>query len=406
MSVTTVKRAYKYRFYPTPEQENALARTFGCVRVVWNQVLDRRTRRYRVEGAATSYADSDKMLTALKREEQFSWLREVSSVPLQQTLRHQHRAMVNFFEKRARYPRHKTRKRGKDSATYTERGFSFRDGVLRLAKMPEPLDVRWSRPLPEGAVPSTVTVSRDRAGRHFVTLLVEEAVEHLPGKEKAVGIDLGVKTWAVDSEGNRIEAPSHLKRALRKVERAQRAYSRTDKGSGKRAKARKRLTRAHARVADIRTDFLHKESTRIIRENQVVVLEDLAVQAMTRSARGTVESPGRRVAQKAGLNRGILNGAWGKFRSMIEYKAHWYGRQVVIADRFYPSSKTCSACGYLLDALPLKVRTWECPSCRVRHDRDHNAAVNLRDFALGQREKKNARGGPVRPLSTVLGGAA
>lgn len=406
MTTATVKRAYKYRFYPTPQQHHDLMRTFGCVRVVWNEVLQRRTQRYRTQGASTSYADSDRMLTALKAEPEFSWLSQVSSVPLQQTLRHQHKAMTGFFEKRTAYPRLKTRRRSKASATYSVRGFRWDGQHLILAKMDQPLDIVWSRPLPDGAQPSTVTVSRDRADRWFVSFLVETTVQSLPATDKAVGVDLGVKTWAVTSDGEQIARPDNLVRAHAKVARAARAYSRTSKGSHRREKARARLARAHARVGDIRTDFLHQTSTRIIRENQTVVLEDLAVQAMTRSARGTVESPGTRVAAKAGLNRGILDGAWGSFRSMIEYKAAWYGRTVVIADRFYPSSKTCSACGFLLDSLPLSVRTWTCPSCRTRHDRDHNAAMNLRDFALGQGEKRNARGGPVRPLDLVSGGTA
>lgn len=404
MHTSTVRRAYKYRFYPTFEQTQQLSRTFGCVRVVWNQLLEARTRRWRVEGAATSYADSDRMLTKLKQQPEFAWLNEVSSVPLQQALRHQHKALTSFFEKRARYPRYKAKKRGKDSATYTRSAFRYRDGVLTLAKMTGPLEIVWSRPLVEGAVPSTVTVSRDQAGRWFVSLLVEQTVAHLPEAQTVVGVDLGVATWVATSAGEHLRMPETLRRAQEKATRAQRELSRKAKGSTKAHKVRRRLARAHVTVADIRRDFLHQTSTRIVRENQTVVLEDLAVQAMTRSARGTVETPGERVKQKAGLNRGILNGSWAQFRAMLEYKAHWYGRTVVIADRFYPSSKTCSACGHLLDVLPRSARAWDCPVCRTRHDRDVNAATNLVAFALGLREKQNARGGPVRPLDPASSG--
>lgn len=400
MTSTTVKRAYKYRFYPTPEQASELARTFGCVRFVWNRVLDQRTRRYRTESVSTSYADSDKMLTALKRDRQTLFLNEVSSVPLQQTLRHQHKALTAFFDGRARYPRFKRRHRGKDAATYTSRGFRLRDGELFLAKMSQPLQISWSRELPVGAEPTSVTISRDAADRFFVSVLVEETVEHLPtAANEAVGVDLGVATWAVTSAGEQISAPQHFRARQQRVIRAQKKLSKRAKGSTRRHRARQRLARAHAKLADAREDFLHQESTRIIRENQAVILEDLAVQAMTTSAKGTVESPGRRVKQKAGLNREILNGSFGRFRSMIEYKAHLYGRDVVIADRFFPSSKTCSSCGYLLDTLDLTTRSWSCPGCGATHDRDHNAAKNLADFALGLREKQNARGGPVRPLA-------
>lgn len=408
MSTGVVKRSYRYRLYPNRVQVEQLSRTFGCVRFVWNRVLDERTRRYRVDGVSTSYADSSRMLTALKKTPEASFLNEVSSVPAQQTLRHQSAAFQAFFEGRARYPRFKRKHRGTEAAEYTRSGFKLEGTRLRLARIDGPVTVRWSRPLPGGAYPSTVTVSRDRAGRWFVSMLVETTAEPLPPVDRAVGVDLGVKTWAVvadDIDAETIDLPGSLATAQRRVTRAQKRLSRTRKGSHRRAKARERLARAHARVADIRTDFLHQTSTRLVRDNQTVVVEDLAVKAMTRSTRGTVEAPGHRVAQKAGLNRRMLDGAWAEFRRQLEYKTVWYGRDLVVADRWFPSSKTCSSCGYLLDKLSLSTRRWTCPGCGAVHDRDVNAARNLRAFALGLREKQNARGGPVRPLGQPSGTA-
>lgn len=404
MSSKPVKRAYKYRFYPTPEQADLLNRTFGCVRVVWNEILQRRTMRYRIEGASTSFADSSRMLTALKKEPEFEWLNDASAVPLQQTLRHQHRALQGFFEKRTGYPRFKTCRRSRPSATYVGDAFSFRGGLLRLAKMSGPLDIRWSRPLPKDTQPSSVTVSRDSAGRWFISLLVEVDIRQLKPNKNVIGIDLGVRDMAITSTGEKFTPDFACKQ--QRVKHWQKRYSRTEQGSQRREKARRKVARAHARVADARRDFLHQTSTRIIRENQTVVLEDLAVKAMTRSSRGTVENPGKRVRQKAGLNRGMLNHSFGEFRQMIQYKADWYGREVIIADRFYPSSKTCSACGFLLDKLDRGAKQWTCPNCKSRHDRDINAAKNLVAFALGQGEKRNARGGPVSPLDLTSSGTA
>lgn len=335
------------------------------------------------------------MLTRLKKEEEFSWLNDVSSVPLQQTLRHQHAAFQGFFTKRANYPRFKN-KRSNSSATYVGKGFTFRNGRIKLAKMKDPLDIRWSRGLPEGVSPSSVTISKDKSNRYFISILVEEVIPQLPTVNKSVGIDLGVTVAVVTSEGDTFHPD--LKAARRKVIKCQKNLSRKSKGSKRRNKARLKLARAHAHLADKRRDFLHKTTTTLIRENQTIVVEDLNVKGMTSSAKGTLDSPGKNVKQKAGLNRSILNHSFGEFRTMLEYKADWYGREVIVVDRFYPSSKVCSECGHLMTQMPLRVRLWTCPACHAEHDRDINAAKNLAAFALGHREKKNARGGPVRPM--------
>jgi putative transposase len=302
------------------------------------------------------------LLTKWKARDEFAFLNDVSCVPLQQCLRHQQSAFTNFFAKRARYPRFKSRKRGKASAEYTRSAFRWRDGQLTLAKMAAPLDIRWSRPLPKDAQPSTVTVSQDAAGRWHVSILVETCVEQLPASQGTIGVDLGVTSLATLSTGEKIFNPRHEKRARARLVRAQRALASKQKGSANRAKARLAAARIHARVADRRRDVLHKLSTRLVRENQTIVIEDLAVANMLHSR---------------SLARVISDAAWSEFRSMLEYKASWYGRRVVVVDRWLPSSKTCNGCGLVKDAMPLHIRMFECAGCGLVLDRDHNAALNI-----------------------------
>jgi putative transposase len=356
-----VKRAFKYRFYPTPAQAAELRRTFGCVRLVYNRALEARSTAWRDEQRRVSYAESSAMLTAWKRDPELAFLGEVSSVPLQQSLRHLQTAFVGFFDKRARYPRFKSRKRGKQSAEYTRSGFRWRDGQLTLAKMTEPLRIVWSRPLPEGAEPSTVTVSRDPAGRWFCSILVETTVASHPVTDTAVGLDAGINSLVTLSTGKKIPNPRHERRDRARLARAQRALSRKQKGSNNRERARHKLARIHVRIADRRRDVLHQLSTRLIRENQTVVIEDLAVRNMLGNHR---------------LARAISDAAWSQLRAMLTYKCRWYGRELIVLDRWFPSSKTCSACGAVRDELPLNVREWQC-QCGAVHDRDVNAACTI-----------------------------
>jgi putative transposase len=359
MSGRLVKRAYKYRFYPTPKQADLLNRTFGCVRYVYNRALAERSRAWTQERKRVTFADTCRMLTAWKAEPETAWLYEVSNVALQQGLQHLQQGFVNFWGKHAKYPNFKSKHKSRASATFTTSGFRYKDGRVFLAKMTEPLDVRWSRPLPEGAEPSTVTVSRDAAGRWFVSVLAEAMVEALPPLGAAVGIDAGITSLLTLSTGEKIANPRHERRDRERLARAQRELSRKQKGSANRQKARRKAARVHARIADRRADFLHKLSTRIIRENQTVVIEDLSVRNMLRNH---------------SLARAISDASWSEFRRMLEYKADWHGRTVIAVDRFYPSSKTCSACGAIAAKLPLGVRGWECCGCGTSHDRDVNAA--------------------------------
>ncbi|MDT3725022.1 RNA-guided endonuclease TnpB family protein [Streptomyces sp. DSM 41972] len=385
MATTHVKRAFKYRFYPTDAQAAELSRTFGCVRKVYNLALQARTEAWVLRSERINYNATSAMLTAWKKTEELAFLNDVSSVPLQQCLRHLQSAFTNFFGKRAKYPRFKSKKKSRKSAEYTTSGFRFRDGRLTLAKMAEPLDIVWSRPLPEGAAPSTVTVSQDRAGRWFVSLLVEDpTVKPLPATGTTVGVDVGLEHLLTLSTGEKVSNPRHERKDRARLALAQRRLAKKRKGSANRARARRRVARIHARIADRRRDHLHKLTTRLVRENQTVVIEDLSVRNMVRNR---------------SLARAISDAAWSDFRGMLEYKAQWYGREVIAVDRFFPSSKLCSNCGTLQGRMPLHVRTWTC-DCGAVHDRDVNAAKNLLAAGLAV----SACGAGVRPQRSTPGG--
>jgi putative transposase len=367
MSSRVVKRAYRYRFYPTPEQADLLNRTFGSVRYVYNRALAERSAAWALEQRRVTFADTCRMLTAWKSDPQTAWLYEVSNVALQQGLQHLQQVYVNFWGKRGRYPRFKSKHKSRASATFTTSGFRYRDGRVTLAQMSAPLDIRWSRPLPAGAEPSSVTVSRDSSGRWHISILTECPVAVLPPAEAAVGIDAGITSLVTLSTGEKIANPRHEQRDRRRLARAQRNLSRKQKGSANRAKARVKVARVHARIADRRRDHLQKLSTRISRESQVVIIEDLSVAGMVRNHT---------------LARAISDASWSELRRQLEYKADWYGRRVVAVDRFYPSSKTCSACAAITADMPLNVREWTCAACGAVHDRDVNAAVNIRAAGL------------------------
>jgi putative transposase len=280
-----MRTAYRCRAYPGAEQQVMLNRTFGCVRVVWNRTLAARQARYASGRRSVSYAETDRALTVLKRDPELAWLGEVSCVPLQQALRHQHGAFQSFFTRRARYPRFKSR-RGRQSATWTRSAFRIRGTGLYLAKMSEPLPVTWTWP----------------------------------------GIDLaGLNPTSVTVARQRIPHPRHMDRHERRLQRWQRRLARCQKGSANRAKARRKVARAHARVTDARRDFLHQASTSLVRRYDVIAVEDLAVANMVRNR---------------SLARAISRTGWAEFRRQLEYKAHRYGRTLVVADRWFPSSKT------------------------------------------------------------------
>jgi putative transposase len=364
--------AYKCRAYPTAEQAAVLHRTFGCARLVWNRLLAWRRHRWYRQQQSTNVSQANAFLTALKADPELAFLREVSSVPLQQVTRIQQQAFAHFFAGRSRYPRFKSRT-GRQAAEFT-RGFRWRNGRLWLAKLDVPLDLVWSWPdtAPASLDPSTVTVSRGPDGRWYVSLAVDVPDPSFPSPTgTAIGIDLGIGDFAVTSDGERIANPRLLARKARNLARYQRRMARCQPGSHNRTRAKAKVARAHRKVAAARADFLHRTSIGLVRRYDTIVVEDLHVVGMLRNRK---------------LAKAISDCGWGTFRRMLEYKAARAGRRLVVIDRWYPSSKTCSACGYLLDSLKLSIRTWTCP------DRDVNAAQNI--LAAGR--AVTACGGDVR----------
>lgn len=375
-----VTRAFKYRFYPTPEQEALLNRTFGSVRYVYNRALALRSHAWLQEQKRVNYYDTSKLLTEWKQNPETEWLQDVSSVPLQQSLRHLQAAFVAFWEKRAKFPAFKSKRKGRHSATFTRMAFSYRDGRVTLAKCVAPLNIRWSQPLPKDADPSSVTVSRDPAGRWHISIQVEAIVEALPAVTTTVGIDMGITCLVALSTAEKVPNPQHERKDRARLALVQRRLSRKANGSANRFKARVKVAKVHARIADRRRDVLHKLSTRIVHENQVVIIEDLAIRNMVRNH---------------SLARSIFDASWSEFRRQLEYKAAWYGRTVVAIDRWCPSSKTCSVCGWVATTMPLNVRSWIC-QCGAIHDRDVNAARNIQAAGLAVL----ACGDGVRPSRT------
>ena len=368
-----VQKAFKYRFFPTDKQSAQLARTFGCARYVYNQALDFRSKAWRQEKKSVGYHDTALKLTEWKKEPERAFLCGVSSVVLQQSLRNLDDAFTNFFEKRAEYPKFKSR-RHRQSARYAANAFTFRDSQITLAKQSAPLDIAWSRPLPEDAKLLSLTVSRDTANRYFVSILVETDVQPLKQVKAEVGIDVGIKTLATTSDGEKIENARPLVRREKRLRILQRRLSRKVKDSNNRKKARFRVARLHTRISDIRRDTLQQFTTRIIRENQAIYVEGLNVAGMVKNHN---------------LARHIADAAFGEIFRELEYKAEWYGRTYLALNRFFPSSKLCSSCGYLLDELPLSVREWDCLVCGAHHDRDINAAINIK--LMGQYLLKTTR---------------
>ena len=374
-----IKRAYRFRFYPTPEQKVILARTFGCARFAYNHMLRQRTEAWNERQERMGYHESSAALTVLKKTEEYGWLNEVSSVPVQQALRHLQTAFTNFFAQRAKYPNFR-RKDGPQSAEYTTSAFRWDGAALKLAKMKEPLAIRWSRAIPKGAKLTTVTVSKDTAGRHHVSMLCDDVVSARPVAAGQIGIDLGLAHFAILSNGEKIAAPNVFRKNEAKLAKLARRLAKKQRGSANRKKARVKVARMHARTTDSRRDFLHKLSTRLINENQVIAIESLSVKNMQKNRR---------------LSKSISDAGWSEFRRQLEYKAQWYGRTLIGIDRWYPSGKRCSDCGHTIAKMSLETRAWTCPECGSIHDRDINAARNVLAAGLAV----SAHGESVSPMS-------
>ncbi|WP_406377215.1 RNA-guided endonuclease InsQ/TnpB family protein [Streptomyces sp. NBC_00197] len=381
---------YSFRLYPDPGQQRALARAFGCARVVFNDAVRAREGARKAEQPFPTAGElSRRLITEAKRTVERSWLGEVSAVVLQQSLRDVETAYRNYFASlkgdrkgpKIGPPRFKSRKDARQSIRFTANArWNITDnGRLILPKVGA-VKVKWSRTLP--TTPSSVTVIKDAAGRYFASFVVDTdpAVDarRMPDTDRAIGIDLGLTHFAVLSDGRKIDSPRFLRRAEKKLKKTQRKLARKQKGSKNRGKARLKVARAHATVADARREFHHQLSTQLISENQGIAVEDLPVTGLARTR----------------LAKSVHDAGWASFISMLEYKADRYGRTLVKIGRFTPTSQTCSTCGVKGGPKPLNVREWTCGTCGTVHDRDINAAINVKT-AAGL--AVSACGAPVRP---------
>jgi putative transposase len=385
-----VQVRYRYRIYPTPGQQQALARAFGCARVVYNDCL-----RIREECHSRGEKISDtemqrRVITLAKAAPGRAWLGEVSSVALIQACQDARRAYQNWFDSltgrrkgpKVRHPKPR-RKHGRQAIRLTRNGFALHAGRLYVAKVGD-IRVQWSRDLP--SEPSSVTVIRDPDGRYYASFVAQRQATPLPACDREVGIDLGLASLMVTSDGEVVANPRLYRTAQRRLRRAQRVLSRRQKASSNRVKARHRVAVVHRKVRDARLDHAHKTALRLVRDNQAVYVEDLAVSALGRTW----------------LAKSVADAGWAQLVRCIEEKAARYGRTFVKIGRFEPTSRVCSACGVNDGPKPLGVRAWVCAACGTVHDRDVNAAKNI--LAAGRAERRNACGAGVRPSPTVAAG--
>ena len=383
-----IKRTYRYRIYPNEGQRQELARTFGCSRWVYNWALETKTKAYYQDEKSLSFTDLSSRLTSKKKEEETEWLSEVSAVTLQQSLRNLNQAFTNFFEGRAEYPSFKSKK-DDQTARYVGTAFDIRKEngkrKLRLSKMPGLINIRWSRELP--SEPSSCTVTKNAAGQYHVCLVCSEEIQTLPrvngedGDLRFVGVDLGIESLLTLSTGEKVGNPRWFENEYERLRREQQKLSRKEKGSNNWVRQKKRVAKVHQRIQDRRKDFIEKLTTRLVESWDVIVVEDLSVKAMQ---------------QNGSLARHIGQAGWGQIVRRLRDKCEWYGRTLVIADRWFPSSQRCSECGHLGRKKPLDVRDWTCSECGEHHDRDINAAKNLsrvgqtRIYAPGDLGKSDA----------------
>ncbi len=363
-----MKARFRYRFYPTDQQQQRLAQLFGCVRVVWNDAL---ALCKQSEKKPKSAELQKIVITQAKKTEERAWLGEVSAIPLQQSVADLETAFKNFFEsckskrkgRKVGYPKFKKRTNSQ-SARLTRGGFSIKGDGVYLAKIGifKPI---WSRELPSES--SSVTVIKDCANRYFLSFVVEIKPNRVDAKNQSIGIDLGIKTFAVMSDGTSAQSPSY-KKLDRKIRKLQRKLARQPKDSKRRNKTRIQIAKLHNRIADTRKDFLHKLSTKIVNENQVIILEDLNVSGMVKNRK---------------LARAISQQGWYEFRVLVEAKSQKYGREFVIISRWEPTSQTCSDCGFKWGKLDLSIRELICLNCGTHQDRDLNAARNVQKVGMG-----------------------
>ena len=380
-------KAYKYRLYPTVEQKEILAQHFGNCRWFFNYALNLSEATYRETGKGLSRNAIQSLLPSLKKE--YEWLGLCYSQCLQVVALNLSTAYKNFFEKRGGYPRYKS-KHGKQSISYPQK-VRIENDYLKFPGKVGRVYCKFTRNF-EGVI-KTVTISKTTSDKYFASILVDDEKETLipssEGKGKAIGIDVGITDIAVTSDGEKFSNPKWMSKHERNRVRKERKLARKQLGSNRRKDARKLLAKVHEHIANCRSDFLHKLSRRLVDENQVICVENLNVKAMTKNRK---------------LSKAISQVGWGMLCTMLKYKAEWSGKTYLEVDRFFPSSKTCSHCFHKVKELPLNIRQWQCPNCNTTHDRDVNAARNIREEGLrilSVGSVDTAHGGRVKPVRLV-----
>ncbi len=355
-----MNKGIKFRAYPNISQQNLIDQTLGCCRLIYNKGLAMRNDAFD-NGQKIGYAQTSAMLTGLKTQDEFTFLRDVDSIALQQSLRDLDRAFTNFFSKQAKHPQFKSKHNHFQSYRTINQGNNIRIVGNRI-KLPKLGYVKIRQSMEVGHI-NNVTVEKTPAGKYYVVLNVDFEPAFCPNNGGTIGIDVGIKAFYSDSNGNTVDNPKYLELSARKLVREQRRLSRKQKGSNNRNKQRIQVARIHERITNQRNDFLQKLSTMLVRENQTICIEDLNVKGMVRNHK---------------LAKSIASASWSKFFEMLEYKASWYGNTILKVPTMYPSSQTCSYCGYKNPLLKnLRVRKWECPICHAKHDRDINASLNI-----------------------------